>query len=135
MRLYWLYDLPNWLFGALTVIVFAVIGLGGLYLTRGWVRRLHGVDHSHNDIVGFYLAAVTVFYGITLGLLAVGTWTTYSEVQGKVDHEAASLGVLLPRYHGLSRSDALHPGGRSAQIYAWCDRCRLADATARNRSQ
>ena len=94
MHLYWIYDLPDWLFGTLTVLVFVAIGLAGLYLTRGWVRRLHQVDHSHNDIVGFYLAAVTVFYGITLGLLAIGTWTTYSEVQDKIDHEATSLGVL-----------------------------------------
>jgi hypothetical protein len=94
MNMYWVYDLPNWLFGSLTVVVFVLIGIGGLYLTRDWAQRLHVVDHSHNDIVGFYLAAVTVFYGITLALLAVGTWTTYSEVQGKIDHEATSLGSL-----------------------------------------
>jgi Protein of unknown function (DUF4239) len=94
MNLYWVYDLPNWIFGALTVLVFVAIGLAGLYLTRGWVRRIQRVDHSHNDIVGFYLAAVTVFYGITLGLLAIGTWTTYADVQAKVEHEAIALGGL-----------------------------------------
>jgi hypothetical protein len=94
MNMYWIYDLPNWMFGTLTVGVFVAIGVVGLYLTRGWVKRLHLVDHSHNDIVGFYLAGVTVFYGITLGLLAVGTWTTYSEVQSKIDHEATTLGAL-----------------------------------------
>ena len=94
MNLYWVYDLPNWLFGAMSVGVFVAIGIGGLFLTRGWVRQLHVVDHSHNDIVGFYLAAVTVFYGITLGLFAVGTWTAYSDAQSKVDHEAAALASL-----------------------------------------
>jgi hypothetical protein len=92
--LHWLYDLPNWLFGTLIVAVFTAIGLAGLYVTRSWVRRLHRTDHSHNDIVGFYLAAITVFYGITLGLVAVGTWETYSDVQNKVDHEAVALGAL-----------------------------------------
>ena len=94
MNLYWVYDLPNWIFGTLTVFVFVVVGLAGLYATRGWVRRLHHIDHSHNDIVGFYLAAVTVFYGITLGLLAVGTWTTYADVQARVEREAIALGGL-----------------------------------------
>ena len=94
MNMYWVYDLPNWLFGTMIVIVFVGIGTGGLYLTRDWAQRLHVVHHSHNDIVGFYLAAVTMFYGITLALLAIGTWTTYSEVQGKIDHEAAALGSL-----------------------------------------
>ena len=93
MDLHWLYDLPNWLFGATIIGVFTAIGLAGLFLTRRLVRRLHRIDHSHNDIVGFYLAAITVFYGITLGLVAVGTWETYSDVQNKVDHEAVALGA------------------------------------------
>jgi Protein of unknown function (DUF4239) len=92
--LHWVYDLSNWLLGTLIVGVFTVVGLAGLYLTRPSVRRLHLIDHSHNDIVGFYLAAVTVFYGITLGLVAVGTWETYSEVQNRVDHEAIAVGAL-----------------------------------------
>ena len=30
----------------------------------------------------------------SVGLLAIGAWVTYSEVQGKIDHEAAALGAL-----------------------------------------
>lgn len=97
--MYWVYDLPNWLFGMLSVALSVAIGLAALYGTRARVKALHGVDHSHNDIVSFYFAGITVFYGITLGLLAVGAWTTYSDVEGKVDHEAAALGVL---YRDLS---------------------------------
>jgi hypothetical protein len=93
MTLYWVYDLPNWLFGTLTVAVFVAIGLSGLYLTRGWVQRIHH-DHSQNDIVGFYMAGVTVLYGVSVGLLAIGAWATYADVQGKIDHEAAALGAL-----------------------------------------
>ena len=62
--------------------------------TRKFVRNVHQTDHSHNDIVGYYLAAVTVFYGITLGLVAVGTWNTYSEVETKVDREAQIVASL-----------------------------------------
>jgi hypothetical protein len=94
MNMYWLYDLPTWLFGALTLLVFVAFGLSGLYLTRGWMRRLHHGDHAHNDIVGFYMAGVTVLYGVCVGLLAIGAWATYSEAQGKIDHEAAALGAL-----------------------------------------
>ena len=92
--MYWFYDLPSWLSGILVVAVFVAGGLAGMFLTRNWVRRLHRVDHSHNDIVGFYLAAVTVFYGITLGLLAVGTWTTYADVEAKAEQEAIAVGSL-----------------------------------------
>jgi hypothetical protein len=92
--MYWVYSLPNWMFGVLCIAVFVVIGLCGLPLTRQFVKRVHREDHSHNDIVGYYLAAVTVFYGITLGLVAVGTWNNYSAVEDKVDREAQNLSSL-----------------------------------------
>lgn len=94
LSVYWVYDLPNWLFCCLSILVFVAFGLAGLLPTRGWVRRQHRINHSHNDIVGYYLAAVTVFYGITLGLVAVGTWTTYSDVGTKVNHEAEVISSL-----------------------------------------
>lgn len=94
MTLYWLYDLPNWMFGLVSICFFTAFGLVGLFTTRGWVRRQHRENHSHNDIVSYFLAAVTVFYGITLGLLAVATWTNFSATQDKVDHEAQVLASL-----------------------------------------
>jgi hypothetical protein len=94
MNMYWVYDLPNWLFGTLTIAIAEAIGLGGLYATRKWVRRIHGTEHSHNEVVGFFLSAICVFYGITLALLAVGTWQIYSDVDSRVGEEAAAVGVL-----------------------------------------
>ena len=92
--MYWLYDLPIWVFGPLTVAVFVAIGLAGLYLTRNWVQRVHRAEHTSNDIVGFYMGAVAVLYGVSVGLLAIGAWATYTDVQGRVDHEAVALGAL-----------------------------------------
>ena len=94
MTFYWLYDLPSWLFATIVIAFFVTIGVAGLHLTRSWVKRIHQVDHSHNDIVGYFLAALTVFYGITLGLVAIGTWETFSAVGDKVDAEAAVVASL-----------------------------------------
>jgi|SRR6516162_11221856 hypothetical protein len=94
MNMYWVYDLPNWLFGTLTVAVFVMIGLAGLYLTHAWARRLHIVDHSHNDIVGFYLAAVTVFMGSHWRCCQLEPGPPFPRSRGKFDHEATSLGSL-----------------------------------------
>ena len=95
MKIYWLYSLPTWFSGTLTVIAFVAFGLGGLYLSRRWVQRLDSREHhAYNHIVGFYLAGVTVLYAVFAGLLAIGAWATYDQVQGKVDHEAAALGGL-----------------------------------------
>ena len=99
MNMYWVYDLPTWLFAALTIAVAVAIGLSGSYATRKWVRRVHVHEHSHNDIVGFFLGAVAVLYGITLGLVAVGTWEAYTAVDTKVDEEAAAVAAL---YRDLS---------------------------------
>lgn len=94
MSLYWLYDLPSWLFAVIVIALFISFGVIGLHLTREWVRGVHRIDHSHNDIVGSFLAALTVFYGITLGLVAIGTWETFSAVGDKVDAEAAVVASL-----------------------------------------
>ena len=94
MSVYRLYDLPSWLFGLLSVTVTVVVGLIGFYATRKWVRAVHVTEHSHNEIVGFYLGAVCIFYGITLGLIAVGAWEAYSGVEDKVSEEASALAAL-----------------------------------------
>ena len=94
MNLFWVYDLPTWLFGLLTIVVAVAVGLVGFYATRKWVRQVHGEQHSHNEIVGFYLGAICLFYGITLGLLAIGTWEAYTSLDAKVGEEASTLASL-----------------------------------------
>lgn len=96
--MYWIYSLPNWLFALLTILLFVAFSLVGLLISRKRIRRMH-VIRSYNDIVGFYLATVTVLYGVTLGLLAIGAWTTYTETEAKVAREAAALASL---YRGVS---------------------------------
>jgi hypothetical protein len=98
--MYWIYSLPNWLFELLTVGLFVAFSLAGLLPTRGWIRRMH-VQRSHNDIVGFYLAGITVLYGVSLGLLAFGAWTTYTETEAKVAQEAGALSSLYRSVSGL----------------------------------
>src|SRR5690349_24337752 len=104
MNMFWIYDLPNWLFGALTITVTVAIGLGGFYATRKWVRRVHLEQHSHDEIVGVYLSGVCLFYGITLGLLAIGTWQADSDVDAKLDQEASTLAALYRLVSALPES-------------------------------
>ena len=104
--IYWLYFVPLWLSGLITVLVFCAFGIIGLLLTRKWVPSLHHVSVSYNDIVGWYFGSITVLYGITLGLLMVGDWTTHSETQERVDAEASTLAAFyldVSRYPEPSR--------------------------------
>ena len=63
---FWLYTLPNWLFCAVVIGAFVGFGLVGQLLVRLFLLRLFG-DKGHNDIVGQYLSASGVFFGVTLG--------------------------------------------------------------------
>ncbi len=103
MSLIWLYDLPNWLFTLLLVSAWIAVGLAGLFLTRNWVAKLH-FQHSHNEVVSYYLSAAAVFYGIALGLIAVATWQAFSDTSTKVESEAASLAALYRDVSSLSRA-------------------------------
>lgn len=93
MNFYWVYDLPNWLFATLTIAIFVSFSMLGLWICRRFSMRIFG-RHPHNDIVSFYLSTAGVFYGITLGLIAVGTYTTFSTVDDSVSREAASVAAL-----------------------------------------
>ncbi len=93
MDFFWLYDLPNWQFGTLTIATFIIVATVGMHLSRRVVLRFIG-PHTNNDMVSYYLAAVGVFYGITLGLIAVGTYTSYSDADSTASLEAAAVSAL-----------------------------------------
>ncbi len=93
MTCYWVYDLPEWAFCALMMMTSIAVSSGGVLLTRGPIRRVFG--HSGmNELVSYFLTLMGVFYGITLGLIAVGAWETYSSASEKVSHEAAALATI-----------------------------------------
>ena len=94
ISIYWIYDIPNWELFLLMLGVFAGISLGGLYLTRPLVRRIVDGSDKYNDVTNYYFTAIGVLYGLTLGLIAVGTWQNFNDVDSKVAKEATSLGAL-----------------------------------------
>ncbi len=94
MNLYWVYDLPNWLFAILTMGTCVGVGIVGQRLTRRWVKRITGNDGTYNDLVNTTLATVGVFFGITLGLISVGTWQNYADIDANINQEAATVAAL-----------------------------------------
>ena len=94
MSMYWIYDLPNWQLGIATVVVFVVLSLLGLVVSRPLVRRLLDASPVHNDIVSFVFAGIGVFYGLAMGLIAVATWEDFTDVDGLVGKEAAAIAGL-----------------------------------------
>ena len=73
MTLYWIYDIPNWLLGILIVAIFVATSVTGLVLSRPLARRLLNGSSLDNDVVSWVFAGIGVFYGLAIGLIAVGT--------------------------------------------------------------
>jgi hypothetical protein len=94
MSFHWLYELPGWLLCLLMLLLFVGGAVLGLRATRRLALRLFGRPPGHNDVVSYYMGAFGVFYGLTLGLIAVATWQNYTDVDKVVSQEAASLRVL-----------------------------------------
>ena len=76
------------------VATIEAVSLIALFLTRRFILpRLHFHD-GVNDAVSGTVQAIGVFYGITVGLIAVGVWNTNSNASELVSKEAASIGAL-----------------------------------------
>lgn len=90
----WLYDVSPWMAALIMVIFIELFALIGLVLVRRFlIPRLHYHDGA-NDAVSGTVQAIGVFYGITVGLIAVGVWNTNSNASDLVSKEAASIGSL-----------------------------------------
>ena len=90
----WLYEVPP-LPAALIIVAFVEgVALIGLLLARKFViPRLH-YDQDANDAVSGTVQAIGVFYGITVGLIAVGVWNTNSNASDLVSKEAVAIATL-----------------------------------------
>jgi hypothetical protein len=94
MNLSWLHNIPPFLFFLLVIIFVAGISVLGFLIIRKPVERWLGIPPAQNEVISYYIAATGVVYGITLGLIAVGTWESYNHVRIKVEEEAATLAAL-----------------------------------------
>jgi hypothetical protein len=115
----WIYEVPP-LQAALFIVGFVeTLALLGLLLTRRLViPRLHYTPDA-NDAVSGTVQAIGVFYGITVGLIAVAVWNTNSNASELVSKEAASLGALYRDVRGYPSplKDELHTKLREYTLF------------------
>lgn len=89
-----LYNLSPLSVALVVVIWVETISMIGLFVARRFlVPRLRYGD-GINDAVSGTVQAIGVFYGITVGLIAVAVWNTYGSSSNLVSQEAASIGGL-----------------------------------------
>lgn len=89
--------LPLWAMAI--AIVGGIVGLavGGLVLTRRWMRRC---KNPPNDLAGFVYAVIGVSYAVLLGLSAVAAYEHFSEVEHLANREANAVGDLYRDLEG-----------------------------------
>ena len=100
MTAYWIYDMPNWVLAVLIVTAAVQIGVIGFWVVRRAVGRLVNHSDKYNDVVSYTFSAVGVFYGLTLGLIAVATWENYNSADDLVTKEASLVGALYRDLEG-----------------------------------
>jgi len=97
----WFYELRP-LFAAIVMLVFVeTLSLIGLFLARRFLLPRFHYSDGINDAVSGTVQAIGVFYGITVGLIAVGVWNTNSTASDLVSQEASAVGGLYRDVAGL----------------------------------
>jgi hypothetical protein len=90
----WLYEVRP-MYAALVLLVFIEsVSLIGLALARRFVIPRLSYNGGTNDAVSGTVQAIGVFYGITVGLIAVGVWNTKTTASDLVSREASSISAL-----------------------------------------
>jgi len=86
----WLYDLSSLRAALLLVAVIELISLLGLFAARRYLLPRFHFGDGINDAISGTVQAIGVFYGITVGLIAVAVWNTNASAAALVSKEAMS---------------------------------------------
>jgi len=90
----WAYNLSPLHLALLMVFVIETLSVIGLFLCRRFLLPHIHFHDGVNDAISGTVQSIGVFYGITVGLIAVGVWGTYSNASDLVSKEAAAIGAL-----------------------------------------
>ena len=89
-----IYDYPNWQVGALFGGASCVLTCLAILATRPLIPRWLGPEPAANELVSYFVSAFGVFHGLMLGLIAVGTYEIFVNVEEASGRESAALGTL-----------------------------------------
>jgi len=90
----WLYEVSPRTAALIMVIFIECVALIGLLLVRHLLIPKFRYHEGTHEAVSGTVQAIGVFYGITVGLIAVAVWNTNSNASELVSKEAASIASL-----------------------------------------
>jgi Protein of unknown function (DUF4239) len=71
-----------------------LVAVGGCMILRDRFDRWLGLTFETNDVVGNFLSFTGLFFGILLGLVAVGAWEGYNNADSALNNETANVVAL-----------------------------------------
>jgi len=90
----WLYEVPPLVTAIVMVVFVEALSLIGLFFARRFLLPRFHYSEGINDAVSGTVQAIGVFYGITVGLIAVGVWNTNASSSDLVSREASAVSGL-----------------------------------------
>ena len=90
----WLYELSAFQTALVMILAAEFLSMLGLYLARRFIVPRFRYSDGINDAISGTVQAIGVFYGVTVGLIAVAVWNTNSSCSELVSREAVAIGTL-----------------------------------------
>jgi hypothetical protein len=102
MNFFWLYDLSIWVLYIIVFVTFSSFSVFGyLFAKKPLTKYFHSRDIEINDVISHFTGIIGIFFGILIGLVAVGVWENYNSSQEKVDAESGNALALYRECSGL----------------------------------
>jgi hypothetical protein len=102
MNFFWLYDLSIWVLYIIVFVTFSSFSVFGYLITKKPLTKyFRSKDIEINDVISHFTGIVGIFFGILIGLVAVGVWENYNSSQEKVDAESGNALALYRDCSGL----------------------------------
>src|SRR5438046_5554784 len=97
----WLYEIRPLFAAAIVLLFLETVSMIGLFLARRFLLPRFHYSEGINDAISGTVQAIGVFYGITVGLIAVAVWNTNSTAADLVSREASAIGGMYRDVRGL----------------------------------
>jgi hypothetical protein len=97
-----MFNRPAWEMVLAFGLTGAAVGLAGMVLVRPVFHRWIHSQTRTNEMVSLSMASFSVFYGVLLGLIAIGVYANYAVAADNITLEASSLAALYSDANAIS---------------------------------
>ena len=92
--LYWIYDIPLPVLGALFLAISVGLSTAGVLIMRPWSLKEFAHEEGWREHVVITLEGAFVFFGLLLALVTITAYENFRNARERVEAEAAELGSL-----------------------------------------